>query len=323
MTISQNLLSKSIESITLAIELYNKPLIKYRTEAVVILIVNSWENALKALILDKKWAKIYDRKKDESKPFEECLNCVKGNLGKSYSDDWYESTKLLYKERCKIIHYHKGLALMDYMLIQANIILFKNFIQKYFGKSLIKDKSWFILPVATEIPYTDFDFLENTSALKNASSEVKDYMHKVVEIHSKQIETKENSGVLVNVKVSLENVKRVKSSDLVVGIDNKSCDQIFLNQGIQLSDEGRSVRIPEISEALVKYKYHHKDVLRTAKLLEGYKYTSFKIFMKDIKASKSISFDWSTFSNMFPMKISSKHTYSEEIIEAYKKYLKK
>jgi len=42
MTISQNLLSKSIESITLAIELYNKPLIKYRRESVVILMINSW-----------------------------------------------------------------------------------------------------------------------------------------------------------------------------------------------------------------------------------------------------------------------------------------
>lgn len=323
MTIADNLLSKAIESITLAIELYNKPLIKYRTESVVILIVNSWENALKALILNKKWAKIYNRKKDETKPFEECLECVKNNLGNRYSDDWYQSTKLLYKERCKVIHYYKGLDLIDYMLIQSNIILFKDFIQKYFSKSLIKDKSWYILPVATEIPYTDFDFIENTSSLKNASPEVKNYMQKVVEIHSKQVQSKENKGVLVNVKVSLENIKRIKSSDLVVGIDNKSNDQISLSQGVKLSDEGRSIRIPEIMEALAKYKYHHKDVFKAARAVEGYKHDNFSDFMKDIKTDKNISFDWSTFSNIFPMKISSKHTYSENIIEVYKKYLKK
>ncbi|MBI5126748.1 MAG: hypothetical protein HZA80_03230 [Candidatus Taylorbacteria bacterium] len=323
MTISENLLSKSIESITLAIELYNKPLIKYRTESVVILIVNSWENALKALIINKKWAKIYNRKKDESKPFDECLECVKSNLGNRYSDDWYQSTKLLYKERCKIVHYHKGLDLVDYMLIQSNIILFKDFIQKYFSKSLIKDKSWYILPVATEIPYTDFDFIENTSSLKNASSEVKSYMKKVIEVHSKQVQLKENKGVLVNVKVLLENVKRIKDSDMVVGINNQSNDKISLSQGVNLSDEGRSVRIPEITEALAKYKYHHKDVLKVVRDIQGYNRKNFNNFMKAIKVNKEVSFDWSTFSNIFPMKISDKHTYAESIIEAYKKYLKK
>jgi hypothetical protein len=323
MTISNNLVSKSIESITLAIELYNKPLIKYRAESTIILIINSWENALKALISNKKWAKIYNQKKDESKPFEECLECVKSNLGDKYSDDWYQSTKLLYKERCKIVHYHKGLKLIDYMIIQANIIHFKDFVQKYFNKSLIKDKNWYILPISTEIPYTDFDFIENTSSLKNTSSDIKNYMQKVIGVHSKQIESKENNGVLVNVKVLLQNVKRINSSDVIIGIDNKISSKVSLNQEIKLSDEGRSIRIPEIAEAFAKYKYHHRDVLKSVKALDGHTQTKFNDFIKNIRTNTKISFDWSTFSNIFPMKIYRKYTYSDSIIEAYKKYLKK
>ena len=44
----KNLLGKSIEAITMAIEIYNKPLTKYRSETSIILIVNAWKAALKA-----------------------------------------------------------------------------------------------------------------------------------------------------------------------------------------------------------------------------------------------------------------------------------
>ncbi len=323
MTISENLLSKSIESITLAIELYNKPLIKYRTESVVILIVNSWENLLKALIKKERWAKIYDKNKEESKSFKECLECVKSNLGKSYSDDWYESTKLLYEKRCKIVHYYKDLDVIDYMMIQSNIILFKDFVQKYFGKSIIKDKNWYILPIASELPYTDFDFIKSTSALKKTNSEIKSYIERVINVHSKQISSSFNKGILINIKVSLENVKNIKKSDAVFGIDSDSEKRIALDNGLKLSDEGRSVRIKEVTETLQKYKYHHKDVSVVARKIVGYDNKKYNQFMREVKNDKNIAFNWGTFSNIFPMKITDKYTYAEEIIEKYKKYIQK
>jgi len=326
MTISENLLSKSIESITLAIELYNKPLIKYRTESVVILIINSWENLLKSLIKKENWAKIYDKRKDESKPFNDCLECVKSNLGKSYSDDWYESTKLLYEKRCKIIHYNndnKDLALIDYMIIQSNIILFKDFVQKFFGKSIIKDKNWYILPIASELPYTEFDFIKNTSSLKKISPEIKSYIERVINIHSKQIMSSENKGILVNVKVSLENVKKVKNADMVVGIENNNGNaKINLSNGLHLSDTGRDVKIQEITEVLQKYKYHYKDVSKVARSLENHTQQKYNQFMQKIRENKSVAFNWGTFSSIFPMKITNKYTYTEGVIDQYKKYLK-
>lgn len=321
MTISESLLAKSIESITLAIELYNKPLIKYRTESVIILLINSWENVLKSLIKKKKWAKIYNKKRNESKSFHECLECVKSELGNSYSNDWYESTRVLYQERCKITHYHKGIDLLDYMLIQANIILFKNFVGKHFGKSIIKDRGWYILPVATELPYTDFDFVKNTSSLANASTEITSYLKKVVEIHTKQIESGVGTGILVNVKVSLENITRIKDASLIVGVNNTSDKKVSLSKEVKLSDEGRSVYIQEVTDALKKYRFHYKDILKAAREMKGHSQNRFTDFIKEIKQEKKVAFDWGTFSHLFPMKISKKFTYDESILEEYRKFL--
>ena len=81
---------------------------------------------------------------------------------------------------------------------------------------------------------------------------------------------------------------------------------------------------PKRSEhgALAKYKYYHKDVQKGVKALEGHTQTKFNSFMKGIKSDKNVSFNWSDFSNIFPMKISDKYTYTDNITEKYKKYLK-
>lgn len=323
MNTSEILLAKSIESVTLAIELYNKPLIKYRTESVVILLVNSWENLLKALIRKKKWAKIYDKKTDSSKPFDECLECVKSNLGKAYSSDWYESTKILYKERCKIIHYHKGLALVDYSIIQANILFLKDFVQTHFNKSIVKDKNWYVLPIASEIPFTDFDFIKHTSSLRKISPEIKNYIEKVVKIHDQQTNVPSGKGVLMNVRVSLENVSRIKNADVVTGVDNQGGKtKVLIEQNIKLSNTGKEIQIKEFKEKLEKYKYHHRDILKTSGKIQGHTQKAFNAFMKKIRDNPAIAFNWANFSPIFPMKISDKYTYTEDILEEYEKYLR-
>lgn len=108
----------------MAIEIYNKPLVKYRTETVTILVINAWENCLKSIILKNAWGKVYNYKTGESKPFEDCIANVKSNLGKKFSDSWVDSIDVLYKHRCNVIHYHRSLDVIDYMLIQQNIFFF-------------------------------------------------------------------------------------------------------------------------------------------------------------------------------------------------------
>ncbi len=51
MDLSQMLLEKSVEAFTLAIEIYNKPTIRYRVEGFCFFICNAWELMLKAHII--------------------------------------------------------------------------------------------------------------------------------------------------------------------------------------------------------------------------------------------------------------------------------
>lgn len=52
--LTERLLEKSKESFTMAIELYNKPTIKYRVEGFSMFICNAWELMLKAYMV-KHW----------------------------------------------------------------------------------------------------------------------------------------------------------------------------------------------------------------------------------------------------------------------------
>lgn len=78
--ITRQLLKKSNESFLLALELFNKPTIAYRTESFAILFTNAWELLMKAYIYEKSQGRklsIFRRKRPkqrrESMSFDECL----------------------------------------------------------------------------------------------------------------------------------------------------------------------------------------------------------------------------------------------------------
>lgn len=54
MDLTEKLLDKSKEAFTMAIEIYNKPTIKYRIEGFSFFICNAWELMLKAYMIKAK-----------------------------------------------------------------------------------------------------------------------------------------------------------------------------------------------------------------------------------------------------------------------------
>jgi len=320
MSVNSKLVSKSIESILLAIELYNKPLITYRTDAVIVLLINSWESLLKALILKNKWAKISI---NNEKKFLECVECVHSNLGKSYPDDWYASIKILYDERCKIIHFNKDLILIDYMLIQSNILLFKKFAETLLDKDVTKKVGWMVMPLGFDVPYTEFDFLNNKTTVSKSSLSVRNFFEKMSFFHNEQL-AKGSNGILLNVDITMQNVNRIDSADFVVGIKKESDINFNYTNSVKLTNTGRETRIKEITDALSVYYLHYKQVMKECKKIEGHTQEKLNDFMKKIgKSNESISFDWSKFSHIFPMKITKKYTFSDIIYSEYKKYIRK
>lgn len=317
-SVYKNLLGKSIEAITMAIEIYNKPLTKYRSETSTILIVNAWENALKALISKKRWAKIYNRKKEESKRFEECILCVKSNLGKSWKESVEDSINMLYKERCKIVHYNKGLEILDYMLIQKNILFFKEFIDQNFGISIIKDKNWFILPIGTELPFDQFNLLSCESSLKNSPNDIKKYFEDIIESHNKH--ASQGDSILMELNVTLQNVNRINQADFVIGINPSISKKTSIgNKSLTLDKAGKTINIKEFIAIIENYplRYNemiveYKNALKEKKLKFDQK--RFHKKMKSIKENAKLSYDWSGLSSVLPIKIPQTFSYSKNTI---------
>lgn len=76
--IQEKLLEKSKEAFVMAIEIYNKPTIKYRVEGFSFFICNAWELMLKAHMINKfgEDSIYYKDNKDRTISLENCLQKV-------------------------------------------------------------------------------------------------------------------------------------------------------------------------------------------------------------------------------------------------------
>ena len=76
--LTDKLLEKSKEAFVLAIEIYNKPTIKYRVEGFAFFICNAWELMLKAHIINTKGEEeiYYKDNPERTKTLENCIKIV-------------------------------------------------------------------------------------------------------------------------------------------------------------------------------------------------------------------------------------------------------
>ncbi|MFZ2167482.1 MAG: DUF3644 domain-containing protein [Minisyncoccia bacterium] len=320
--ISTELLDKSLEAMTMAIEIYNKPLVRYRTETSIILIINAWENVLKALIKKNDWAKLYIAKTNWYKPFDECLECVKANRS-GLMDDAYQSIKLLYEKRCRVIHYHKSIEVLDYMAIQANILFFKDFVAKNFNRSILKDKTWYILPIGTDVPFTEFDFINYSSAVKNAPKDVLNYVRDVVSMQNALLDSNKK-GILLSIKVNLSNVNRINDADIRVGIDNSKEESLSIEGILKISEQGKPVTISV--EAFNKMKdmypftYDNVRIACWAKAKQKVNQQKFHEYLNRCKLDQSLSINWKNIvkSLGLPFSAPNKYMYKQKVIDDFK-----
>ncbi|QDR72950.1 DUF3644 domain-containing protein [Limosilactobacillus reuteri] len=73
---SNRLIEKSREAFTMAIEIYNRPTIKYRVEGFSFFICNAWELMLKAFLIKTKGEKSIYFKDGQTIPLSECLKRI-------------------------------------------------------------------------------------------------------------------------------------------------------------------------------------------------------------------------------------------------------
>jgi len=145
------LLDKSIESLTLAIELFNRPTEIARTHGVLILMQHSFEMLLKACILQKTGS-IHDREQRYTYGFDRCLAVATEQL-KVISSDERATLSILDVQRDQAAHYYVEMSEdILYVHAQSSVTLFNELLKKVFGMALSERLPSRILPVSTRPP---------------------------------------------------------------------------------------------------------------------------------------------------------------------------
>lgn len=226
--IAKSLVKNSVAGIMSAIEIHNKPIIKYRYEIVVLLVLNAWELLIKAYLYKyHKEVKLF-LKDGTTKPFENCLNITNLKIGKNFNPI-QENLGVLYEYRNKVAHFYiNDLDPIIYSLIRKNITFYHKFLQKYFGIDLSKESDLVLLPIGFKKPLSPTDYISNISVSFGASKEVKSFLKTLLDATKRLNDAQIDETIFVDFKMNLTNVNKIKNADLVAGIgDINNSELVF------------------------------------------------------------------------------------------------
>lgn len=167
--------SKSLDSLVLAIEHFNRPSDRGRTEAVLILLDRAFELLLKSVILHKG-GKIREPRAKETIGFDKCVRkCVTEAQCKCLSEEQALTVQVINSLRDAAQHYVLELSEQQlYMYAQAGITMYSEIQQKVFSLKLADQLPARVLPVTTSPPKSlasliDAEFADVKGLLKPKS----------------------------------------------------------------------------------------------------------------------------------------------------------
>lgn len=145
------MLHNSIESLTLAIELFNRPTEVARTHSVLMMLQHAFEMLLKAAILQRTGS-IHEREQRYTYGFDRCLIMAEQQL-KIISSDGRSTLSILDAQRDQAAHFYVNMSEdMLYVHAQSGVTLFAEILKEAFGIRLAERLPGRILPVSTRPP---------------------------------------------------------------------------------------------------------------------------------------------------------------------------
>lgn len=266
--IAQSLVNNSISGMYSAIEIHNKPRIRFRYEIVVLLILNSWELLIKGYLY-KYHKNIKLLQKDStSKPFENCLNIVSQKIGKEFNPI-LENLGVLYGYRNQVAHYYiQDLDPVIFSLISKSIIFYSDFIKKYFKIDLSAQTDLILLPIGFKRPLSPIDYISSTSINENSSKEIKEFLSTIIDATKRLNDVNIADTIFVDFRISLMNVNRITNADLVAGIDNSQTNPVLFSvnknpKNVVLSKEGQKIALTrnrDEAEGTLYYEELHEGI---------------------------------------------------------------
>jgi EC042_2821-lke REase/Protein of unknown function (DUF3644) len=252
----RRLLGNAISAMLGAIELYNKPLFRYRDEVVSILLINAWELLLKAIVSKDGQSIYYPKKRGE--PYR-TLSCRDAFWKAANSSLWPAATPAhpirsnvelieLYRDNSVHFYNNSSFCVLLYSLAQTSILNFRDIALQIFGKDIAKDISWRIMPLSFTNPIDPIAFMRGTETKgKERSRAVQEFLtelkNKIGEVETDGLDS---SRLLTVFSVSLQSTKKVTDADVVVGVSPEHTDAVI---------------VPRRIDPNVTYPYRQKELL--------------------------------------------------------------
>lgn len=297
--VQNNLIKNSISAYFAAIEIHNKPNISYRYETTTLLLMNAWELLLKAFV--KKYIKkksIYTKDGHTislGKAIdyaEEYINVIEPKSFEAIK----ENLLLIEKYRNNIVHYYnEKLEPYIFMLTAKCALNYVDFMKKYFNRDVLAKDGLFILPLGFKLPFKPEDFLTKRAAQYILSPESKEFVQSMVnvitDLNSKGVE----DTIVIGFDIYLENVKRMKNSDLLVAITSQDAADVNFAKvnRIQITNDPKAQKVHLSDEEFVKqYPLSYGDVCSECrKKIKGFKQNhKFNTIMAEIKNEPRFAF---------------------------------
>ena len=269
------LLHNSKSSQLACIEIHNKPIFPFRYEVCAILNINAWELLLKAFILKYKPEVRVINGDGTTKPFDECIAFVASELGKQFTVA-RQNIEKIYEYRCNIIHfYQEDIDILILSLLGKNIILYHEFLLKYFEIDIATETNLILLPIGFNKPTSPIDFLSNQSSIKNSSDAVRNFIKSIIRSTESISKDGLEDSILFSFKMSLINENRIKNADIIAAITKNDNDGelsvenvireiVLTNNG---SEQGvKRVKIDEDNLFKTIYTQTYDDVTTNCKL---------------------------------------------------------
>lgn len=246
--IAKSLINNSISGMFSAIEIHNKPTIKYRYEMVVLLVLNSWELLLKGYLYKyHKEIKLFF-KDGTTKPFDNCANIVNQKIGRSFNVV-NENLKVLYQYRNQVAHfYFDELDPIIFSLISKNIIYYSDFLKKIFKMDLSEESDLILLPIGFKRPISPLDYISSTSVNQKSPLEIKAFIQTLLNATKRLNDENIEETIFVDFRMNLINVNKITNADLIAGIDNSKVNNLALmvnkeHRKVVLSGEGEKIQL--------------------------------------------------------------------------------
>lgn len=229
----RKLLGNAKAAMLAAIEIYNKLTVAYRDECFVILLLNAWELALKAVVAKQKLSIYYPKRRQQSyrtlsvtDAFHKAEPCFPTSLE---ALPVRRNLELLTTYRDNAVHFYNaaGFGCLIYALAQTSIVNFKDLLHGVFGLQLGDTITWHLLPLGLSPPVDPIAYIAGKAAhhqrqgtaTQQFLTELRAAVDEVEKAHAA-------TGRLLTIfSVSLQSTKKIHKADVLVGVTGAAPDE--------------------------------------------------------------------------------------------------